>query len=61
MLGYAGWGPGQLETEIIANGWLTAESSDALMFETADNEKWGAALATLGIDPLTLSASSGNA
>ncbi|MGR3622699.1 YqgE/AlgH family protein [Pseudophaeobacter sp.] len=61
MLGYAGWGPGQLESEIVANGWLTTESTDGLMFETADAQKWGAALASLGIDPLTLSASAGSA
>lgn len=61
MLGYAGWGPGQLEAEIIANGWLTAESTDALIFETADSDKWGAALGSLGIDPLSLSASAGTA
>ncbi|WP_122072599.1 YqgE/AlgH family protein [Pseudophaeobacter sp. EL27] len=61
MLGYAGWGPGQLEAEIIANGWLTAESTDALIFDTADSEKWGAALGSLGIDPLSLSASAGTA
>lgn len=61
MLGYAGWGPGQLEAEIIANGWLTAESSDVLIFDTADAQKWGAALGSLGIDPLSLSASAGTA
>ncbi|WP_278923275.1 MULTISPECIES: YqgE/AlgH family protein [Pseudophaeobacter] len=61
MLGYAGWGPGQLEAEIIANGWLTTESTDALIFDTEDGEKWGAALGSLGIDPLTLSASAGTA
>ncbi|MEP2718824.1 YqgE/AlgH family protein [Pseudophaeobacter sp.] len=61
MLGYAGWGPGQLEAEIIANGWLTTESSDALIFGTDESEKWGAALASLGIDPLSLSASAGSA
>lgn len=61
MLGYAGWGPGQLEAEIIANGWLTTESSDALIFETADVDKWSASLGSLGIDPLSLSASAGTA
>ncbi|MFC4218066.1 YqgE/AlgH family protein [Pseudophaeobacter arcticus] len=61
MLGYAGWGPGQLEAEIIANGWLTTESTDALIFDTADSDKWEAALGSLGIDPLTLSASAGTA
>lgn len=61
MLGYAGWGPGQLEAEIAMNGWLTAEADAELVFEMADNAKWGAALQLLGVDPLTLSASAGHA
>lgn len=61
MLGYAGWGPEQLEGEIIANGWLTTDSTDELIFDTADQDKWGAALGSLGIDPLSLSASAGTA
>lgn len=61
MLGYAGWGPSQLESEIAMNGWLTAEADPALIFATADAEKWGAALKSLGVDPLTLSASAGRA
>ena len=44
MLGYAGWGPSQLESEIAMNGWLTADADPALIFGTADAEKWGAAL-----------------
>lgn len=61
MLGYAGWGPGQLEQEIAMNGWLTAEANSGLLFEVPDAEKWGAALKTLGVDPLSLSASAGHA
>ncbi len=61
MLGYSGWGPGQLEGEIAQNGWLTAEASATLLFETADAKKWGAALKTLGIEPVMLSASAGRA
>lgn len=61
MLGYAGWGPGQLEGEIKQNGWLTTEASFDVVFESADGDKWGAALATLGIDPLVLSAAAGRA
>ena len=60
-LGYAGWGPGQLEGEIGMNGWLTAEATADLVFTLPDDEKWGAALKTLGVDPLTLSASAGHA
>ncbi|WP_170438512.1 YqgE/AlgH family protein [Ruegeria arenilitoris] len=61
MLGYSGWGPGQLEDEIAANGWLTTDATSKLVFDVADDEKWEAALATLGVDPLTLSASAGRA
>ncbi|MEO0918049.1 MAG: YqgE/AlgH family protein [Pseudomonadota bacterium] len=60
-LGYSGWGPGQLENEIMQNGWLTCDANDALVFGHDDDGKWEAALATLGIDPLTLSATAGNA
>ncbi len=61
MLGYSGWGPGQLEDEISMNGWLTADAATDLVFETEDDAKWEAALATLGVDPLTLSANAGHA
>ncbi|HBS48966.1 MAG TPA: YqgE/AlgH family protein [Rhodobacteraceae bacterium] len=61
VLGYAGWGPGQLESEIAMNGWLTTEADPKLVFDTPNAEKWGAALARLGVDPLTLSADAGRA
>lgn len=61
MLGYAGWGPGQLEREIAQNGWLTAEASRALVFDLPDADKWAAALKSLNIDPLLLSAAAGRA
>jgi putative transcriptional regulator len=60
-LGYAGWGPGQLEAEIAQNGWLTCDPGSALVFDTPDNEKWEAALKTLGINALALSADAGRA
>lgn len=60
-LGYSGWAPGQLEGEIAHNGWLTAEASHEIVFEADNSQKWEMALATLGIDPLTLSASAGRA
>lgn len=60
-LGYAGWGPGQLEAEIGQNSWLTAKATPDLVFATALEGKWAAALATLGISPLTLSSQSGRA
>lgn len=61
MLGYSGWGPGQLEGEIAQNGWLTTDASAELLFDTPDIKKWGAALKTLGIEPVTLSGSAGRA
>lgn len=60
-LGYAGWGPGQLDGEIAQNGWLTADATHELVFDLPDAEKWEAALRSLGIDPLVLSASAGRA
>lgn len=61
MLGYAGWGPGQLESEISMNGWLTVDGDAALVFGVDDGAKWTAALKLLGVDPLGLSASAGRA
>lgn len=60
-LGYAGWGPGQLEGEIAQNGWLVCDADHALVFGTPNAQKWEAALASLGISPLTLSADAGHA
>ncbi|WP_347312175.1 YqgE/AlgH family protein [Defluviimonas sp. SAOS-178_SWC] len=60
-LGYAGWGPGQLEDEILQNGWLTCDAAPDLVFSDQNERKWSRALKTLGIDPLTLSAAAGRA
>ncbi len=60
-LGYAGWGPGQLEEEIQDNGWLTCPASEDLVFGTDMDAKWAAALASIGVHPLTLSAEAGHA
>ena len=60
-LGYAGWGPGQLEGEIQQNGWLTAPADPELIFGLNDSEKWGAALHSISIDPRLLSAEGGRA
>ncbi|MGJ8544239.1 MAG: YqgE/AlgH family protein [Sulfitobacter sp.] len=61
MLGYAGWGPGQLESELAHNGWLTVDADLDLVFHTADAKIWSAALDRIGIDPLGLSAKAGRA
>ncbi len=60
-LGYAGWGPGQLEAEIQANGWLVAPADAELVFGTNDADKWVAALRSISIDPRLLSAEGGRA
>lgn len=60
-LGYAGWGPGQLEDEIGANGWLTCDASSDILFDDDNATKWERALGKLGIDPLMLSAEAGRA
>jgi Putative transcriptional regulator len=61
LLGYAGWGPGQLEMEIAANGWLNCPSTDELIFDTALEEKYERALALLGVSPEMLSSEAGHA
>lgn len=61
MLGYAGWGPDQLESEIAQNGWLTCAATRETVFELPNEEKWSAALRSLGVDPLSLSAAAGRA
>ena len=60
-LGYSGWGPGQLEDEILANGWLTCEAAPDLVFSSRDGEKWSGALKSIGVDSLTLSSAAGRA
>lgn len=60
-LGYAGWGPGQLDAEIQANGWLHVAADEDIVFGTSLTDKWQRALAKLGIDPLSLSGDAGHA
>jgi len=60
-LGYAGWGAGQLESELQQNGWLTCDATPDVVFETPDVDKWAAALKLLGVDALMLSATAGHA
>jgi putative transcriptional regulator len=60
-LGYAGWGPGQLETEFQENGWLVCEAGPEVVFHEDPEAKWTAALKSLGIDALALSSAAGHA
>lgn len=50
MLGYAGWGPGQLESELVDNSWLTVPASFDILFKTPDEFKWKLAAHSFGID-----------
>ncbi len=60
-LGYAGWGPGQLESEILGNGWLTCDAEPELVFSDQNDSKWSQALKQMGIDPVSLSSAAGRA
>jgi putative transcriptional regulator len=61
LLGYAGWGEGQLEDELGENVWLTAEADPDLIFDPDYEGKWARAVSGLGIDPAQLSGQSGRA
>lgn len=50
ILGYAGWGPGQLENELLDEGWLAIPSDDRIIFDVNDDEKWQMAAMQYGID-----------
>jgi putative transcriptional regulator len=60
-LGYAGWGAGQLETEIRENVWLTCDADESLVFGPDHGRKWVRALAKLGVNPERLSSTAGRA
>jgi putative transcriptional regulator len=60
-LGYAGWGPGQLEHEIQNNGWLHVDADEQLIFGTDLESKWQRAIAKIGADPGMLSGDLGHA
>lgn len=61
ILGYAGWGPGQLDHEIQQNAWLSVEPTADVLFDTPDDQKWPRAMASLGVDVAMLSAEAGHA
>lgn len=60
-LGYAGWAPGQLESEIHANGWLHCDADAELIFGADADAKYAQALRKIGIDPAKLSSEAGHA
>jgi putative transcriptional regulator len=61
LLGYAGWGGGQLEDELKRNGWLTVGTDEDLLFDKDLETKWERAMAKIGISPAMLSNTQGNA
>ncbi|HSV07263.1 MAG TPA: YqgE/AlgH family protein, partial [Candidatus Binatus sp.] len=54
LLGYAGWGPGQLDQELTASAWLSAPAEADLVFNTAPEVMWDRAIRSLGVDPMAL-------
>jgi putative transcriptional regulator len=60
-LGYAGWAPGQLETEIQANGWLHGPADPDILFDADNDSKYERALARIGVAPGMLSVQAGHA
>lgn len=61
LLGYAGWGGGQLEKEINRNDWLIAPYSSKILFDTPIEKRWAAAAETIGVDINQLSDQVGHA
>jgi len=60
-LGYAGWGPGQLERELADNAWLSVPASREIIFHLPIEERWRAAATLVGVDLATLSGDTGHA
>ena len=59
MLGYAGWGAGQLESEMEHGSWITVEASAKHVLETPPATCWDAVLREMGVDPTRLAIGSG--
>jgi putative transcriptional regulator len=60
-LGYAGWGAGQLEAELVGNAWLTVPVDETVLFDVPYTERWQAAVNLLGIDLARLGPDAGHA
>ena len=60
-LGYAGWGAGQLESELRANSWLTVPADPAIIFDTPPEQRWTAALGMPGVDIRNITEFAGHA
>ena len=51
VLGYSGWGAGQLDEEIRQGAWIPVDIDANVVFDTPYDDRWSAALSVLGIDP----------
>jgi putative transcriptional regulator len=60
-IGYAGWEPGQLEEEMLANSWLNVTATPELVFDTPFEERWDSAARLLGVDIASISPDAGHA
>ncbi|MDE2235154.1 MAG: YqgE/AlgH family protein [Gammaproteobacteria bacterium] len=60
-LGYAGWGAGQLESEMASNSWLSTPANRSIIFETPVEQRWQAAAQLLGVDIALLTEDAGHA
>lgn len=60
-LGYAGWEPGQLENEMLANSWLNVPATPEIVFDIPFADRWDSAARTLGIDIARMSPDAGHA
>jgi putative transcriptional regulator len=60
-LGYAGWGPGQLESELAENAWLVVPASPSILFSLPPDQRWDAAAQLMGIDLNLISQVAGHA
>jgi len=59
LLGYAGWGPGQLEGELVQGAWISAPVSSEVVVVVDPDDMWTHVLRELGIEPASLIPSSG--
>jgi putative transcriptional regulator len=59
LMGYAGWGPQQLDRELTESSWLMSEVAVDLVFDVDASELWESAIRRLGVDPAALQTSSG--
>ena len=61
IVGYSGWGPGQLETELMTNSWLSAPYDPAIVFDVDTESRWEKSIDSLGIKSVNISDQIGHA